>query len=159
MLLRPVILVLGRAKLATNPEPTGSPTDTMTMGTVEVARWRASTDGVAHATMASRLAFAKSSARAEISSVLPRSPLPRTEALRNFDERRGYVGSHPELRSPGVALSLGGLRRRIEALMLPDDPHVVLQLDIRARRERDRRRQQAQLSERRRLRICRRWIS
>jgi hypothetical protein len=64
----------------------------------------------------------------------------------SFDERRGYVGSHPELRSPVVALSLGGLRRRIEALMLPDDPHVVLQLDIRARRERDRRRQQAQLA-------------
>jgi hypothetical protein len=29
---------LDRAKLATNPEPTGSPADTMTMGTVEVAK-------------------------------------------------------------------------------------------------------------------------
>ena len=28
-----------------------------------------------------------------------------------------------------VALSLGGLRRKIEALMVPDDVHVVLQLD------------------------------
>ena len=29
----------------------------------------------------------------------------------SFDERRGYVGTHPELRSPVAALSLGGLRR------------------------------------------------
>jgi len=41
-----------------------------------------------------------------------------------------------------MALSLGGLRRRIEALMMPDDLRIVLQLDLRAR---DRRRQQAQL--------------
>ena len=59
-----------------------------------------------------------------------------------FNER-GYVASAPELRAPVVALSLGGLRRRIEALLLPDDLHVVLQLDVRARRERDRRRGQA----------------
>ena len=26
----------------------------------------------------------------------------------SFDERRGYVGTHPELRSPVTALSLGG---------------------------------------------------
>src|SRR5215467_16333340 len=32
----------------------------------------------------------------------------------SFDERRGYVGTHPELRSPVTALSLSGLRRRIE---------------------------------------------
>jgi hypothetical protein len=56
-----------------------------------------------------------------------------------FDERRGYIASAPELRTPVMALSLGGLRQRIEALMLPDDLHVVLQLDVRARRERDRR--------------------
>ena len=43
-----------------------------------------------------------------------------------------------------VALSLGGLRRRIEALMLPDDVHVVLQLDGLAERERHRRKAQAQ---------------
>jgi len=73
------MLVPGRAKLATNPEPKGSPTDTMTMGTVEVARWRASTDGVAHATMTSRLALAKSTARAEISSVLPRGQRTSTD--------------------------------------------------------------------------------
>jgi hypothetical protein len=35
---------------------------------------------------------------------------------------------------------LGDLRRRIEALMMPDDVHIMLQLDVRARRERDRRR-------------------
>lgn len=32
------------------------------------------------------------------------------------------------------------LRRRIEALMLPDDVHIVLHLDRAARLERDRRR-------------------
>jgi len=53
---------------------------------------------------------------------------------------RGYVGSAPELRSPVVALSLGGLRRKIGALMLPEEPIVVLNLDRGARLERDRRR-------------------
>jgi hypothetical protein len=48
----------------------------------------------------------------------------------SFDERRGYIGSAPELRSPVTALSLGGLRRRLEALMLPDDLHIVLQLVV-----------------------------
>jgi len=45
-----------------------------------------------------------------------------------------------------AALSLGGLRRKVEALMLPDDVRVVLQLDGLAERERHRRRAQAQLS-------------
>ena len=45
-----------------------------------------------------------------------------------------------------VALSLGGLRRRIEALMVPDSVDVVLQLDGLAERERHRRQAQAQLS-------------
>jgi hypothetical protein len=62
----------------------------------------------------------------------------------SFDERR-YIASAPELRQPIVALSLGGLRRRIEALLLPDNLHVVLHLDRAARRERNRRRQQPQL--------------
>jgi hypothetical protein len=57
-----------------------------------------------------------------------------------FDERRGYVGSAPELRSPVVALSLGGLRRKVEALMLPDDVIVMLSLDRAARLERHGRR-------------------
>jgi hypothetical protein len=64
----------------------------------------------------------------------------RLEVSVTFDERRGYVATAPELRAPVTALSLGGLRRRVEALMLPDAVHIVLQLDVRARRERDRRR-------------------
>jgi hypothetical protein len=57
-----------------------------------------------------------------------------------YDAERGYVGTHPELRSPVIALSLGGLRRKIEALMLPDEVIVMLSLDKAARLERDRRR-------------------
>jgi hypothetical protein len=38
-----------------------------------------------------------------------------------------------------VALSLGGLRRKIEALLLTDNIRVVLQLDGLAERERHRR--------------------
>ena len=41
-----------------------------------------------------------------------------------------------------VALSLGGLRRRIEALMVPDEVEIVLQLNGLAERERQRRRAQ-----------------
>ena len=63
----------------------------------------------------------------------------RLEVSVTFDERRGYIASAPELRSPVVALSLGGLRRRIEALLLPDDL-VVLQFDGPPERERHRRR-------------------
>jgi hypothetical protein len=70
----------------------------------------------------------------------------RLEVSVTYDAERGYIASAPELRQPVVALSLGGLRRRIEALMLPDDVHIVLQLDHAARLERDRRRQQAQLA-------------
>jgi hypothetical protein len=43
----------------------------------------------------------------------------RLQVSVSFDERRGYVGTAPELRAPVMALSLGGLRRRIEALMRP----------------------------------------
>ena len=70
----------------------------------------------------------------------------RLEASVTFDERHGYVASAPELRSAVVALSLGGLRRRLEILMLPDNVRVVLQLEGRAERERHRRRAQAQLA-------------
>jgi hypothetical protein len=46
-----------------------------------------------------------------------------------------------------TALSLGGLRRRIEALlMLPDNVNVRLMLDGLAERERHRRRAQTQLA-------------
>ena len=41
----------------------------------------------------------------------------RLEVSVTFDERHGYVASAPELRSAVVALSLGGLRRKIEALL------------------------------------------
>jgi hypothetical protein len=64
----------------------------------------------------------------------------RLEVSVTFDERRGYVGTAPELRQPVTALSLGGLRRRIEALLLSDDPIITLSLDRAARQERDRRR-------------------
>jgi len=68
----------------------------------------------------------------------------RLEVSISFDERRGYVGSAAELRQPVIALSLGGLRRRIEVALLPDEAEVRLVFDVRARRERDeRRRQQA----------------
>jgi hypothetical protein len=39
----------------------------------------------------------------------------RLEVSVTFDEKRGYVGTAPELRAAVVALSLGGLRRRIAA--------------------------------------------
>jgi hypothetical protein len=57
-----------------------------------------------------------------------------------YDPERGYVGSSPELRQPVIALSLGGLRRKVEAAMLPDEVIVMLSLDKAARLERDRRR-------------------
>ena len=45
------------------------------------------------------------------------------------------------VRAEAIALSLGGLRRKIEVLMLlPDEPDIVLRLDRGARLERDRRR-------------------
>ena len=62
----------------------------------------------------------------------------RLEVSVTFDER-GYIGSAPELRSPVMALSLGGLRRKIETLLLPDDVRVALQLDGLAEGERRRR--------------------
>jgi hypothetical protein len=40
----------------------------------------------------------------------------RLEVSVTFDER-GYIGSAPELRQPVTALSLGGLRRRIECCL------------------------------------------
>ena len=57
-----------------------------------------------------------------------------------YDPAKGYIGSSPELQSPVIALSLGGLRRKVEALMSPDEVIVTLQLDRTARLERDRRR-------------------
>jgi hypothetical protein len=54
--------------------------------------------------------------------------------------RTSYVATAPDLQQPVTALSLGGLRRRIEALLVPDDIHIVLHLDRAARLERDQRR-------------------
>ena len=65
----------------------------------------------------------------------------RLDVTVTYDARHGYIASAPELRQPIVALSLDGLRRRIEALM-PDDVRGVLQLDGLAERERHRRRAQ-----------------
>jgi hypothetical protein len=36
----------------------------------------------------------------------------------SFDEGRGYVATAAELRQPVMALSLGGLRRKIEIALL-----------------------------------------
>jgi hypothetical protein len=58
----------------------------------------------------------------------------------SFDPQRGYFTTGSELARSLTALSLGGLRRRIEALMLPDDVNVRLNLDRAARQERDQRR-------------------
>ena len=70
----------------------------------------------------------------------------RLEVNVTFDPARGYIASAPELRRPVVALSLGMLRRRIEAALMPDRVDVVLQLDGLAERERHRRRAQPQLA-------------
>jgi hypothetical protein len=64
----------------------------------------------------------------------------RLEVNVTFDSARGYIASAPEVRQSIIALSLGGLRRRIETLMLPDDSIIILHLDRAARLERDRRR-------------------
>ena len=63
----------------------------------------------------------------------------RLEVNVTYAAERGYIGSVPGLRQPVAALSLAGLRRKVEALLLPDDVRVV-QLDGRAERERHRRR-------------------
>ena len=57
-----------------------------------------------------------------------------------FHPERGYVGTAPDLRLPVIALSLGGLRAKVEALISPGDVIVMLNLDKAARLERDRRR-------------------
>jgi hypothetical protein len=47
----------------------------------------------------------------------------RFEVSVTFDPTRGYVATAPELRAPVTALSLGALRRRIEALMVRAGGH------------------------------------
>jgi hypothetical protein len=64
----------------------------------------------------------------------------RLEVGVSFDPTRGYFTTGGELPRSLTALSLGGLRRHIEAALLPDEPVVHLRLDRAARLERDRRR-------------------
>jgi hypothetical protein len=64
----------------------------------------------------------------------------RFEVSVSFDSTQGYFTTGGELPQSLTALSLGGLRRRIEAALLPDEPVVQLRLDRAARQERDRRR-------------------
>ena len=56
----------------------------------------------------------------------------RLEVSVTFDER-GYVGSAPELRSPVVALSLGGLRRKIGMSALGGSGHAAPKEEARVR--------------------------
>jgi len=42
-----------------------------------------------------------------------------------YDSDRGQVGTASDLRASVIALSLGGLRRKVEALMLPEDVIVT----------------------------------
>jgi hypothetical protein len=53
---------------------------------------------------------------------------------------RGFIATSTELREPVIALSLGGLRRKIESLMVPDSVELRFHLDHEATRQRDLRR-------------------
>ena len=64
----------------------------------------------------------------------------RLEVSVSFDPRRGYFTVGSELFQNVAAPSLGGLRKRIEATLLPYEPVIQLRLDRPARHERDRRR-------------------
>jgi len=55
--------------------------------------------------------------------------LAKLDVTVTYDARHGYIATALELRQPVVALSLGGLRRRIEALMVPGA--AIAQLDQR----------------------------
>jgi hypothetical protein len=68
----------------------------------------------------------------------------RFEVSVTYDASCGYIASAPELKAPVVALSLTGLKRKVEIALLSGDVRVVLQLDGLAERERHRRRAQAQ---------------
>ena len=65
-------------------------------------------------------------------------PTDRLVVTVTYDERRGYVASHPDL-PPFAALSLAGLRRKVEAAL---GTRVLLALDRVARQERNRRRRE-----------------
>ena len=69
-------------------------------------------------------------------------PMPdaRLEVSVTFDERLGYIGSAPQLRSPVRALSLNGLRKQVEDQLAGQDLDIRLVLDRAAKLERDARR-------------------
>jgi hypothetical protein len=48
----------------------------------------------------------------------PGAHRPAGDVTVTYDASCGYIASAPELRQPMVALSLGGLRRRIEIALL-----------------------------------------
>jgi hypothetical protein len=52
----------------------------------------------------------------------------RLQVAVGYDPAKGYIATAPGL-PPAAALSLGGLRRRIEAALLPDEPIIIFNLD------------------------------
>jgi hypothetical protein len=64
----------------------------------------------------------------------------RLEVSVTFDAERGYVATAAELRQPVLALSLGGVRRRVEERLIGEDLEIRPVLDRAARLERGRRR-------------------
>ena len=54
-----------------------------------------------------------------------------------YNSAKGCVGTAPELPAPLSALSLGGLQRQLEAALLSETTEIKLELDKRARLERD----------------------
>src|SRR5262249_39074127 len=65
----------------------------------------------ASVTLYARVARDSAEAVAACGSVMGKDG--RFDVAVTFDERRGYVGTHPELRAPVTALSLGRLRRNV----------------------------------------------
>jgi hypothetical protein len=64
----------------------------------------------------------------------------RFEVSVSFDPTRGYFTTGTALRTPVVALSLGGLRRRVGGRTAARRALVQLRLDVLAEYERNRRR-------------------
>ncbi len=79
-----------------------------------------------------------------VASAAAMSVLDRLTVPVSFDPAKGYVATIRDVAAPVTALSLNGLRRRIEALLLPDSVVVRLSLDRDARLERDARRKGGQ---------------
>jgi hypothetical protein len=73
----------------------------------------------------------------------------------SFDPLKGYVATGSTLPAPISALSLNILRKRIEIALLPETVEIKLELDRRARQERDRRRAKVSAPSAARARVCR----